>query len=97
MGNLDPNETLQFFKDLLKIGGPKTEVMSFHHRRPRGKKIEEYLQGLFADLQFVLQAGLPRLLCRFANPLAMLSVIMAFIDSCKSFACLQVSLLIERF
>ena len=28
VGNLDPTETLQFFKDLLKIGGPKTEVSS---------------------------------------------------------------------
>ena len=28
VGNLDPTETLQFFKDLLRIGGPKTQVDS---------------------------------------------------------------------
>jgi len=26
VGNLEPEETLQFFKDMLAVGGPKTEV-----------------------------------------------------------------------
>jgi hypothetical protein len=28
VGNLEPKETLQFFKDMLEVGGPKTEVCS---------------------------------------------------------------------